>query len=503
MALPATGYDYEATALADGLVAYYPMYDKYELNTVADIIGGRDLNVINDANDNTLVTGINGLCRDLTANGTGTLHSMLHRGADASDLTTYSDWTIGIWFNLDALVTVNNPTVLDLTSDRGLKVYFDFPGSVDTLYITFSDAASIFSTTSMPALATNHLLLVTCDSATTTITAYLDNVQIGTDAAATQVLAPWSGQMFIGDSSILDSSAAYLDGLVDEKFIFDRAINSTERGYIWNLGTPISLIQHANAERAIVEDTIGFNDFSAYSFAVVANDIIGMNSTAVAVHTVIAQAADDIGMNSVAIGTLRSPGDASDTIGFSESVLGGLRASATANDTLSFIAGLTVDGETYTGIVMNTENAAVSEYDNFSFNSLTRAGTGRYLGAKADGIYELGGDLDDTSEIDAYFTTKLFDFESDKFKRMDRAYLGIKNDGSMILKTITRDSTDGKKHENWYELEATSEEMRTQRIKTGRGLKSHYWQFTVTNKLGSDFDLDTIEFKPIILSRRV
>lgn len=503
MAFPAAGYDYEDTALADGLVAYYPMFDKYTTNVVADIIGGRDLSVINDTGDASLVTGINGLSRDLTINGTGTLHSMLHRSADTSDLTVYNDWTIGIWFNLDSLTTADNPTLFDFTSDRGPKVFFDYPGSVDTWYISFSDAVTVLTSTTMPSLATDHLLLVTLDSATTTVSVYLDDVLIASDTATSQALAPWSGQMFIGDSSSLNSSVQYIDGVVDELFFFNRAIDATERGNIWNLGVPISLVQYANAERAIISDILGFSDIASYAFSVIGTDTLGLTSAMVAVHSLIGQATDTLGMNSVAIGTLSSFVDASDTLGLSESALGALRATATASDTLSFIAGLTIDGEVYTGIIMNTENAAISEYDNFSFSSFARAGVNRFLAAKADGIYELGGDLDETTEINAYFTTKLFDFQSDKFKRMDRAYLGIKNDGSMILKVITRDSTDGTKHENWYELTATSDEMRTQRIKTGKGLKSHYWQFTITNKLGSDFDLDMIDFKPIILSRGI
>lgn len=502
MALPAAGYEYEADALADGLVAYYPMYDKYLVNTVQDIIGGRNLSVINDTDDDSLVDGIRGLSRDLTVNGSGALHAMLHRGADAADLDVYSDWTVGIWFNPDTLTTANNPTVIDLTSDRGFKVYFDYPGSVDTLYITFSDAASVFSTTSMPATATDHLLLITHDSATTTITAYIDNTQIGVDAAATQVLAPWSGQMFVGDTSTLDSSTEYFDGVVDELFIFNYAVTTTERGYIWNSGAGMDLVRYANSERAILEDAFGLADISAYSFAVYGADIFGIGETILNDLRVVGVAEDTLGMVDTVLIGMASAATAGDKFSLAGTVSDAIRVNATATDTLSFIAGLTIGGDTYTGIIMNTENAAVSEYDSFGFNSVARAGTNRYLACRPDGIHELGGDLDEATEIDAYFTTKMFDFESDMFKRMDRAYMGIRNDGSVILKTITRDR-DGTKHENWYELEETSDVMRTQRVKVGKGLKSHYWQYSVTNKQGSDFDLDTIEFKPIILSRRV
>jgi hypothetical protein len=40
-------------------------------------------------------------------------------------------------------------------------------------------------------------------------------------------------------------------------------------------------------------------------------------------------------------------------------------------------------------------------------------------------------------------------------------------------------------------------------VKIGKGLRSRYWQFELVNIDGADFDLDTIEFHPVLLTRRV
>lgn len=503
MTLPVAGYDYEGDAIADGVVAYYPMFDKYTTSVIADLIGGRDLSVINDPDDTTRELGSLGYQRNMTANGQDLLHAMLFREATVDDLESYDDWTVAIWFNPTSLTTGNTPHILDLTANTGFKAFFSYPASVDTFNVTFTQAATNITSTVMPTLGNDHLLIVTHDSATTTIEVFLDNVSLGTDSsAASNPLAPWLSNMYFGDSSNLASSTTYLDGKEDEIIIYNRAMDATDRTNLWNLGAGIDLIQYANQDRAIVFDILGLTGTAAFNFEAIATDILGCGDAVIGALTQFAQALDSLAVGEVILWHARANPTATDDLAVTDAVALNVRAGATTEDTISFIGGMTVDGEIYVGVVMNTENKAITEYMNFNFNSMARAGVDRYLAAKADGIYKLGGDTDDTAEISAHITTKMFDFGADTFKRMDRAYLGVRNDGELVLKVVTR-NTDGEKHENWYELEETSPTLRTQRVKIGKGLKSHFWQFTLINKQGSDFELDSIEFKPIILSRRI
>jgi hypothetical protein len=39
-------------------------------------------------------------------------------------------------------------------------------------------------------------------------------------------------------------------------------------------------------------------------------------------------------------------------------------------------------------------------------------------------------------------------------------------------------------------------------VKMGRGVKSRYWQFTISNVDGADFEIDELVLLPIILKRR-
>ncbi len=159
------------------------------------------------------------------------------------------------------------------------------------------------------------------------------------------------------------------------------------------------------------------------------------------------------------------------------------------------------DGETYTGVVVNTENMARSEYLGFNFNSMCSF-NGRYYGAKSDGIYLLEGDNDDGAGIDAAIKLGITDFGSRQNKRVQDAYLGLRNDGNMVLKVNTR-APDGTLQQHLYELSDNSEALDQTRVKIGKGLKAVYWQFELVNKDGADFELDHLTFYPLALTRRV
>jgi len=142
---------------------------------------------------------------------------------------------------------------------------------------------------------------------------------------------------------------------------------------------------------------------------------------------------------------------------------GGLADSAVANLILPFFY-INAHGETspaqfiYKVLAMNLRNFAVSEYENFDFNSFGQI-NGVYLGAKADGIYPLVGKTDQGEDIDVSLTTgKAF---IEHFRLRDLFSYGL---------------TGGQK-----------------RSKIARGLHSGYVDFTIQNENGEDLDLDYFE----------
>jgi hypothetical protein len=155
----------------------------------------------------------------------------------------------------------------------------------------------------------------------------------------------------------------------------------------------------------------------------------------------------------------------------------------------------------FSAIVLNTESLGISEYTNYPFNSFGKLGND-YLGASDTDIFRLTGADDAGTDIDAVIRTSMTNFGTNVFKRVPRAYLGYTSDGGMIMKTIS--TAGGVKTERWYELSPrTADAPAAARIQLGRGIKATYWQFELINKLGADFDIDSLQLYPMILKRRV
>jgi hypothetical protein len=149
---------------------------------------------------------------------------------------------------------------------------------------------------------------------------------------------------------------------------------------------------------------------------------------------------------------------------------------------------------TVTTWAMNTRSGAVTEYSNYAFNSFARLGN-KYLGASRDGLYELVGDDDDGTDIIAQIKSGFAQWAGNKFTMFKGVYLGLRGGGEFVLKLTTG---DGKS----YHYGVSARDMRTTKVAVGKGLRSRYFAFELISA-GQDFDLDTIEFVPLVAERRV
>lgn len=153
--------------------------------------------------------------------------------------------------------------------------------------------------------------------------------------------------------------------------------------------------------------------------------------------------------------------------------------------------------------VLNLDTNANTRYENFGYTSF---GThqGRLFGTKDDGVYLLEGDDDNGADILASFalgTTNFADPKDTKMagalKRLVAVYLGVASDKTMYLKIVSGGE------EFLYISRTNNANLMQQRVDPGRGLRSTYYGFEVYNSEGSDFDLESIEFVPVKLSRRI
>ncbi len=178
-----------------------------------------------------------------------------------------------------------------------------------------------------------------------------------------------------------------------------------------------------------------------------------------------------------------------------------LRAFSDLADGAVLYCTLRIGGTDYQGWVMNTDLRAVTEYRNVPFDSFATL-NGRTYAAGEGGIFELAGDTDDGQPIEAWFRPFLTNFGTQKMKRVTDIWIGAAATG-LVVKVHTRNPATGQMTEDLYPVQHVHGDGTDKgRVKVGRGLTSNWWTLTVANVAGAAFEVDSIEWKPLVLDRR-
>lgn len=147
---------------------------------------------------------------------------------------------------------------------------------------------------------------------------------------------------------------------------------------------------------------------------------------------------------------------------------------------------------------LDGETTPISRYLDFDFNSFVEH-EGRYYAADAGGIYELGGENDDSIEIDGYILTGRRQEGVDRQTRVPIVYLIGRSTGKLHCRVI-----DERGVEYDYRAErALGNVPSRQRVKLGLGLKMSEWQYRIGNENGEDFELQDAGSLVDVLMRRV
>jgi hypothetical protein len=139
-----------------------------------------------------------------------------------------------------------------------------------------------------------------------------------------------------------------------------------------------------------------------------------------------------------------------------------------------------------TTIVMNTMNAAVTEYDlGLALQSISGDTAG-----SASGLVTLGGDTDDDAVIDASFLGPVRgDVKKTRFPSIYYAMTGD-GEGEGEARVVVRGS-DGEDAEYPYRFSIRG--MGVSRAVPGLGLRANYFAIGFRNVAGADFRIDRIE----------
>ena len=181
-------------------------------------------------------------------------------------------------------------------------------------------------------------------------------------------------------------------------------------------------------------------------------------------------------------------------LGFDDAQIAQMLYIGGLSDTVDLTITMLLPGDVTTWAI-NTRTNAVSEYQNWKFNSFAQMGN-RYLAAADDGLYELDGARDGVESIIADIRGGMMQMNGPKLSGLKGVYLGIHGQGEMYLKLVS-----GDRREYVYKTSIQPGDMTT-KINIGKGLRTRYlmWELIST---GQSFDIDTIEFVPMMSARRV
>jgi len=212
----------------------------------------------------------------------------------------------------------------------------------------------------------------------------------------------------------------------------------------------------------------------------------------------VARLTQNIGLAALLGGSLLFRADVADGVGLTHlQLVKAIYRGDPLIDTVNLWVAYVDPGGGFTTWAVNTRTSAVTEYENFVFNSITKRGN-KFYGATTDGLYELDGEQDDGASIGTRIKTGLMQMAGSKFTSFKAIYLGlkIKDDATDVL--VKLHAGDGRE----YVYAVKPNDTATTRVNTGKGLRSRYFSFELET-VGADYDLDTVEFVPISSKRRI
>ncbi|MAC32202.1 MAG: hypothetical protein CME38_01190 [Haliea sp.] len=144
--------------------------------------------------------------------------------------------------------------------------------------------------------------------------------------------------------------------------------------------------------------------------------------------------------------------------------------------------------------VVNVANGATSEYHNFPFINVARF-RGETLLFGPGGVFRTGGDSDDGEAIVAVAELSPSDFDTSLLKRMPYAYIGLQAEEGVRVTAVA--------DEKEIVAALTSTTGRNRRAKLARGVKGRFWSLKIENTNGEHFAVDSVEYLPMLLRRKV
>lgn len=241
-------------------------------------------------------------------------------------------------------------------------------------------------------------------------------------------------------------------------------------------------------------ESFRFQDFLTRFFGMDVSETLGVSEVLLNKKNILRNISETVGVTETLSRRLIFRVDTREGLALDDNELIKMLFGPTINDVVGVSAAYLEPSGSITTWAVNTRSGATTEYTNYNFNSFARMGL-RYFGASAEGLYELDGDTDDGENIIAKIKSGFAQFGGSRYSSFKAAYVGMRGDGYIYLKLTTGDGKD-------YTYRSMLQNMQTTKVLLGKGLRARYFSFELVSD-GQDFDLDTIEFIPLVANRRV
>lgn len=267
-----------------------------------------------------------------------------------------------------------------------------------------------------------------------------------------------------------------------DSVVIARTLDVTETAVAADTALYTANVPALVVERALARDVLfGFNDFALVE-KITALDTALPNVATITLVTETALAGDEALIESALDNVLVTTAYASDELVTQLDSTMVLIERIVARDRALF-------EQFGQGWVMNAENFGMSRYTAMPVETLAVL-AGRVLALGATGLYELAGDTDEGLPIEASITTGRSMMGDAHKKRIPDVFMTGTFGGATQLTVGVYGTLKGS-----YTYTAATRDAdspRGTRFKLGKGLASTYWKFTIANKDGSDFNINTM-----------